>query len=64
MAIGVNAHHSAYLQSASFLRVWRLSMHDLDKPSDEAARRFLCTNSDTETESLNVRPETPREVTG
>ena len=59
MAIGANAHHSAYLQSASFLRAWRLLMLDLDKPSGEAAERCSRTDSNVEPESLNVRPETP-----
>ena len=59
MAIGANAHHSAYLQSVSFLRAWRLLMHDLDKPSDEAAERFSRSDVDVEPESLNMRPEMP-----
>ena len=59
MAIGANVHHSAYLQNAFFLRARRLLMHDLDKPSDEAAEGLSCTDLDTEPTSVNVRPDTP-----
>ena len=59
MKIGATAHQSAYLQSASFLHARRLLMHDLDMPSDEAAKRCLCTDPDVEPESLNVCLETP-----
>ena len=64
MAIGANAHHSAYLQNSSFLRAWRLLMHDLDEPSDEAVEGFLRTDLDTEPASLNVRPDTLQEEAG
>ena len=64
MAIKTNALLSIYLQNASFLRAWRLLMHDLDKPSDEAAKGFLRTDLDTEPAGLNVRPGTPQEEAG
>ena len=37
MAIGDHVHYSAYLRNASFLCARRLLIHDLDKPSAEAA---------------------------
>ena len=58
MAIGANVHHSVYLQNVSFLNTRHLLIHDLKKPSYEAAEEFLCLDFNTEPASLNMRPET------
>ena len=62
MAVGAHALHSVYMQGVSFLRARQMLMHDLGKSSTGDAERFWRT--DPKPESLNMRPESPREVAG
>ena len=57
-------HITQLTYKTTFLRARRQLMHDLDGPSDAAAKRFLRLDLATEPESLNVCPETPQEEAG
>ena len=61
LAIGANAHHSAYMHHVAFIRTRRLLMCDLDESSDEAAEEFVHIDFNVEPEEVDVYSESAHE---